>query len=361
VCDGVSDTCAADSFEPATTVCRAASAGADCDAAEFCTGAGAACPADSPLPNGTVCRAASSGEECDAAETCNGVAFTCPADGALPNGTACSSDGNACTVDACDGTSHLCQHPAGNAGATCRASAGSCDVAETCSGASTVCPADASAPNGSSCSDGAFCNGAETCQSGTCTAGSSPCSMSQSCNEATDQCFAGDCPTTPSTCRSAGKSIVLVKDNADNSKDKLVYKWLKGDATTQADLADPLNTATYAVCFYTNAGLVSQAAVPPSSTKWSPISTKGYKYKDNTLAEDGIQKIIAKGSTTAGKSKLLVKGKGANLPDTLSLPIAPADLPLRVQVRNNQTGICFGSSFATPTKNVAGQFKGKTP
>ena len=60
--------------------------------------------------------------------------------------------------------------------------------------------------------------------------------------------------------------------------------------------------------------------------------------------------------------KALVKGKGLNLPDfDGQLPIAGADLPLLVQLRNNQTGICWEGSFATPKKNLADQFSAKQP
>ena len=60
--------------------------------------------------------------------------------------------------------------------------------------------------------------------------------------------------------------------------------------------------------------------MPPGSN-WSPLGSKGYKYKDQTAAQDGITKIILKGGD-AGKSKALVKGKGLNLPDFDSdLPI----------------------------------------
>ena len=61
---------------------------------------------------------------------------------------------------------------------------------------------------------------------------------------------------------------------------------------------------------------------------------------------DGITKIIVKGGA-AGKSKALVKGKGANLPDLDSdLPVANPDLPMVVQLRNKQNGLCWGSSFS---------------
>jgi hypothetical protein len=92
-------------------------------------------------------------------------------------------------------------------------------------------------PDGSDCSDGLFCNGPETtCQSGVCQRGAPPCPYK--CNEATDTCFAG-CPFTPSTCRTAGKSQLLVKDDANDGKDRLVWKWTQGAATTQTEFADP--------------------------------------------------------------------------------------------------------------------------
>ena len=113
------------------------------------------------------------------------------------------------------------------------------------------------------------------------------------------------------------------------------------------------------LCFYAGATptLLQQSGVAPGSG-WAALSDKGYKYK-GTGTEDGITKIIVKGGT-AGKSKALVKGKGANLPDFDSdLPIAAPDLPLIVQLRNNQTGICWQGSFATPKKNLADQFNAK--
>ena len=101
--------------------------------------------------------------------------------------------------------------------------------------------------------------------------------------------------------------------------------------------------------------------MPPGGGELVGIGTKGYKYKDQTAAEDGITKIILKGGA-AGKSKALVKGKGVNLPDFDSdLPIAMGDLPLVVQLRNNSSGICWQGSFASPKKNQLDQFNAKAP
>jgi hypothetical protein len=70
----------------------------------------------------------------------------------------------------------------------------------------------------------------------------------------------------------------------------------------------------------------------------------------------GIQKIVLKGSIE-NKSKIIVKGKGGNLPT-----LAPAfDLPVSVELLNTETEICWGSDFPTATKNETGKFKAKTP
>ena len=59
--------------------------------------------------------------------------------------------------------------------------------------------------------------------------------------------FASGCclPTCqhPAGCRAAGKSLLLLKNDAsDDSKDKLIWKWLKGAETSLADLGAPAGT-----------------------------------------------------------------------------------------------------------------------
>ncbi len=389
-CTGSSGLCPPDAFEPPTTVCRATTVGEECDAEETCTGSSADCPADGVEPTSTVCRGAA--DVCDTAETCDGVNKTCPADAVEPTSTICRAASDACdAAETCDGASIVC--PADEvqpAGTSCRAAAGVCDLEETCDGSSIVCPSDAKStdvcraaadvcdlaetcdgvgddcpsdafqPDGTDCEDGAFCNGTQTCSSGVCSGGTNPCPGGTSCDESTDLCFVGDCPSVAAVCRTAQKNKVLIKDNADDNKDKFVWKWTKGAATTVGDLANPTATAEYALCFYagTTAALINQAAVPPSGSTWSALGTKGFKYK-GTGTDDGITKIVVK-SGDAGKAKALVKGKGTNLPD-FSLPIANGDLPLIVQLRNNETGVCWEGSFAVPKKNEFKQFNAKTP
>jgi hypothetical protein len=166
------------------------------------------------------------------------------------------------------------------------------------------------------------------------------------------------CASTPAAgCRAAQKSILVIKDNATNAKDKLVWKWVKGASTTQAEFGDPVGgSANIALCVYDNGALLGSTVVAPGPG-WTVISTKGWKFLDKSATQDGVQKIILKGSTS-GKAKALVKGKGVNLPD-----IAPALTgPVTVQMVNSQSGICWQSVFNSPfLKNVAGSFKDKAP
>jgi hypothetical protein len=299
-------------------VCRSGS-GDSCDADETCTGTpGATCPADDAPGNaGNVCNPGS-GDDCDPDETCNGTpGASCPAD----------------TVSA--------------SGTECRVAAGVCDVAEMCSGtADAACPADGFVADGTSCTDGAFCNGVETCQSGTCTDSPDPCFAS--CDEGTDVC-AAECPPAPlPDCRTSGRSILLLKDKVDDSKDRLTWKWVNGQATLPSDFGEPPTTTNYALCLWAGGTpvLIADAEVQASSS-WRFISGKGYRYLDSAYSQDGIQKILLKAKVDADKSKILWKGKGGDLDDVVpgTLPLPPAGFPVTVQALNNESGVCFESTF----------------
>ena len=346
-CDGVNAACPADMKSSA--VCRP-SAGV-CDVPESCDGVNDACPADEKST--AVCRPGVG--VCDVAESCDGVNDDCPADDFASASVECRPSVGTCdTAETCTGSSADCPADAKST-AVCRAAAGACDVAETCDGVSDDCPADVLQSDGTSCSDGAFCNGDEECQGGVCQSGTAPCALL--CNEGTDQCETG-CPAAPQTCRTAARSILLVKDKAADDKDKLVWKWIKGESTSQSEFSDPRTTANYAFCVYagTASALVGEAVVPPGSTDWQELSTKGYKYKYSTGSADGITKVLLKGSDQ-DRSKVLVKGKGTDLPD-LTLPISP---PVTVQLVNGDTGLCWGADFSAAQllKNDSSLLKAK--
>jgi hypothetical protein len=68
--------------------------------------------------------------------------------------------------------------------------------------------------------------------------------------------------------------------------------------------------------------------------------------------------VLLKGTGDPGKSKALIKGKGANLPfATLANPIAAT--PVVAQLRNNGNGFCMQASYTSPLKNTDTQYKAK--
>ena len=183
--------------------------------------------------------------------------------------TSCG-DANPCTVD-CDVGGGNCSHTPVSLGTVCRAAAGGCDVAEICDGVSSICPSDATQPDGASCADGQFCNGAEQCLGGACQPAADPCPLG--CDEGTDQCVSACPPMPQSGCKTAGKSILIVKNNGDDDKDKLLWKWLKGQPTMLADFGDPQTSADYVLCLYGGASETpladGEVDVPRSASNWT--------------------------------------------------------------------------------------------
>ena len=193
---------------------------------------------------------------------------------------------------------------------------GNSDNGDCCS---STCQYEA---NGTPCADNTVCNGAEVCHgAGTCQAGTAlNCSDLDPCTQ--DSCDPVDgCESVGGPrggCLTAQKSLLLLKQKG-GSKDKLVWKWIKGAQLEQSNLADPTLGTGYALCVYagTANGLIAGASLPPG-TGWSPVGSSGYKFKGTS--PNGLTKAILKGGA-AGKSKALAKGKGASLPDP-TLPLA---------------------------------------
>ncbi len=109
VCTGSADTCPANAFASAATVCLAKGS-EPCDADDTCSGTAATCVVNY-VASGTLCRAAGAGTmevQCDVIENCTGAANACPADGFIANGTGCTdsdtcTDPDTCTAGHCAG------------------------------------------------------------------------------------------------------------------------------------------------------------------------------------------------------------------------------------------------------------------
>ncbi|MDX2169465.1 MAG: VWA domain-containing protein [Deltaproteobacteria bacterium] len=171
------------------------------------------------------------------------------------------------------------------------------------------------------------------------------------------------CPPTPlAGCRGAGKSLLRVRNIANDGRDKFLWKWGRGQSTTPADFGSPTTTTQYLLCLYggTPAALLSDGEyVVPTGQHWTAYGSRTMRYLDKTAtAPDGIQKVVLR-SNTQGKARLMLRGRGLNLPDP-ALPIAPDDFPLVVQLVNSpSTGACWESRFAAGAalRNTATQVK----
>lgn len=78
--------------------------------------------------------------------------------------------------------------------------------------------------------------------------------------------------------------------------------------------------------------------LPAGAAAWSAV-TNGYNYADGANA-DGLQKATFK-SSLLGRAKMLIKGKGANLPD----PTLPLTAPVTVQLVNDTPGACWEATY----------------
>ncbi|MEW6271394.1 MAG: hypothetical protein AB1689_19100, partial [Thermodesulfobacteriota bacterium] len=170
-------------------------------------------------------------------------------------------------------------------------------------------------------------------------------------------------------CFAAGRTSLVVQDHASDARDRLVWRWTRGDAVPLAALGDPLGGATsYALCVYeTSAGMTALARPPieipgggvcRGKPCWKALGGVGVKYADRDRTPDGVESLVLR-SGPAGKPSVVLTAKGATLaPPSLPLGQDPA---VTVQLVND-SGACFGAAYASPAqKNDAGQFRDKTP
>ncbi len=186
-----------------------------------------------------------------------------------------------------------------------------------------------------------------------------------------DACDAAmGCPATPlAGCRSPaplGSSLSSKEAGPPGTKDKLVWKWAKGPATSHADFGDPVATDAYRVCMYGgSSALLLEATLPPGGTCagkpcWKRLGSltqpKGYQYADKAGAVGGITGLKL-GPGADGKAKITLTAKGSGLRP----PPTPVVFPLRVQL--SAAGQCWETAYgaAEASKNVFGELKAKGP
>jgi hypothetical protein len=159
------------------------------------------------------------------------------------------------------------------------------------------------------------------------------------------------CPPAPSACRepvSSGKSLLKIKDGSPDTKDQILWKWLKGAATTKPEFGAPLTTDDYTLCIYDNGSPIAEATAPAGGTcDGNPcwIDTGAiFRYHDTDLTPQGVQKLQLQPGD-AGSAKILFRGKGQplDMPD-----LGAITGPLDVQLIKSSGGVCWGATFSPP-------------
>ncbi len=178
------------------------------------------------------------------------------------------------------------------------------------------------------------------------------------------------CAASPASgCKTAAANRAQIKidDKTGATKDKLQWKWKKGQATLNSEFLDPtLGAGASQICLYdssANPQPLWQAAAFAGGTCgsgpcWKASGSKGFKYKDRDATPEGITSIKLR-SGSDGKAQVQVKGKGTNL----ALPALPVTLPVTVQyiIDDGVSSTCWQTIYSQAAKNDASSFKAKGP
>jgi hypothetical protein len=153
-----------------------------------------------------------------------------------------------------------------------------------------------------------------------------------------------------------GVAKLVVKDVEDESRDALIWKWPRGQATELSAFGDPA-TVEYSLCLYGGGDVLIEASASSSGACaagacWTP-TTAGFKYADLERGPDGVRKAVFK-SGLDRQAKVTLDAKGVNVPDDVTLPIAAALFPLTAQLQASN-GECWQATYASSdvTRNLA--------
>jgi len=296
-------------------------------------------------PNGTQCTFQVN-SVCDALDFCDGSSPTCP-DLTQPDGTPCNdfapcAENKTCSAGLCTGGTPL---PAGtdcSLGFSDPCFDAQCDSAGGC----------IISPTNNPCDDGDACTTNDRCQDFFCAGGTavecgSPC---ETCNS-----FVGCVADIQGGCDHPGstKSSLGLKDNADNSKDKVAWTFIDGPGSATGAFGDPLSDTDYALCVYDDSGsspTVVASGTAPAGASWS-ANAKGFKYSNKSGSLTKAQLKVAR-----GKTKIIAKGAGAGL--GLPPSLNGLGLPVVVQLKASN-GQCWQTTFPSAKVSNPITFKAK--
>ena len=128
---------------------------------------------------------------------------------------------------------------------------------------------------------------------------------------------------------------------------------------TPSDFGSPSTTSSYTMCLYDQSALKMTATAAAGGTCGTKPCWKssgdGFKYADKNGAGEGLTKIALKPGA-AGKAKISVAGKGANL----HLPTLPLSTPVTIQVKRSDGSACWRGVFSMPSTSSSSAFSARS-
>lgn len=168
------------------------------------------------------------------------------------------------------------------------------------------------------------------------------------------------CPAAPvASCRVAvtpGSDRIKFTNKA-GAKDRMSWKWRRGEATTVAEYRSMASTMPLALCFYDNDGsgprlslevaIYGDAIGKNGKPTWTS-SASSWAYRDNTRRNSPINKAVLRAGAD-GKALIKIAARGP----TLGLPSMPvAVTPSAViQLHSLESGVCWSSIFTSVSLN----------
>ena len=160
------------------------------------------------------------------------------------------------------------------------------------------------------------------------------------------------CPPAPQSCRApfiGGKAVLKLKDDtANDGKDQILWKWIKGAATTKPEFGTPLTTEDYTLCVYNNGALAGSATAEAgglcgTSQCWAD-QPEGYLFKDKEMNPFGAAKVQLRAGGD-GSAKILFRAKGV---DVDMPPVASINGPIDVQLIKSSGVVCWSATYSAP-------------
>jgi hypothetical protein len=173
------------------------------------------------------------------------------------------------------------------------------------------------------------------------------------------------CPPAPAPgCRFPAvgqKALLVVKDQVDDAKDQILWKWLRGVVTPKADYGFPTIDEGYVLCVYEDNALVSSTRIEAGGICagrecWQEKTTV-FKFRDADLTRDGAFKVMLKEGLVDGTTRILFKGKGhfLEVPD-----LSTVNGTVDVRLMQTSGPFCWGATYSAPhLKNNGQTFKDK--